>query len=399
MRIYFSGARGIKCTPEKLIPDLKPHIMLTFHDIGSNGTIDRLNVYLRRKGFPLVERTGKKKEKFTLPEDLYTQSMFMDSGAYSLYNLHVRSKVGDRWPTEPRDYHFYSLKKGSEFRTYCDNYGKWMVDYADAKMLWTNVDAIRGPETTWQIQQFFEKEYGLTPVPVVHAGTPLKYLDRYLEAGHYKLIGLGGLGQNIGIEVYRRWANQVFAKICPESNKFLPTVRTHGFAMTSSDLIQMWPWWSVDSATWVKLAAYGWLYVPWWCERKEAWDFSRPPIHFNVSAKSKMAQKHLRMWKKRFPTKCESIERWIAHLGMDLGSLELSPNTDHKDQSSILRDDVIGKSEVAEDFEEDSLSGHFVNRSVANLHFLKGLEQSRPKWPHALDQRLAHRGGMSSFGL
>ena len=48
MRIYFSGGRGLTTTPEALIPEFKPHIMLTFHDIKSNGTRDRLKVYLRR---------------------------------------------------------------------------------------------------------------------------------------------------------------------------------------------------------------------------------------------------------------------------------------------------------------------------------------------------------------
>ncbi len=49
MRVYFSGARGLTYTPEALIPQRKPHIMLTFYDIKSNGTRDRLKVFLRRK--------------------------------------------------------------------------------------------------------------------------------------------------------------------------------------------------------------------------------------------------------------------------------------------------------------------------------------------------------------
>lgn len=49
MRIYFSGGRGLTTTPEALVPERKPHIMLTFLDIRSNGTRDRLKVYLKRK--------------------------------------------------------------------------------------------------------------------------------------------------------------------------------------------------------------------------------------------------------------------------------------------------------------------------------------------------------------
>ncbi len=49
MRIYFSGGKGLTTTPEALIPERKPHIMLTFYDIAEKGTRNRLKEYLRRK--------------------------------------------------------------------------------------------------------------------------------------------------------------------------------------------------------------------------------------------------------------------------------------------------------------------------------------------------------------
>lgn len=51
MIVYFSGGNGLVCTPEALVPQRKPHIMTTFHDIGSNGTADRVRAYIRNKGF------------------------------------------------------------------------------------------------------------------------------------------------------------------------------------------------------------------------------------------------------------------------------------------------------------------------------------------------------------
>ena len=62
MRIYFSGGSGLKTTPEALIPERKPHIMLTFHDIENNGTMDRLNVYLERV-------TGRKLQRRKQPKN------------------------------------------------------------------------------------------------------------------------------------------------------------------------------------------------------------------------------------------------------------------------------------------------------------------------------------------
>src|SRR5688500_11976990 len=84
--------------------------------------------------------------------ELYTESMFMDSGAFSLYNIHVR-KVGRDAAVEEHDpkylealkrrqgidkphppihrrghgdFSFFNLKPGSEFRKYCDRYADFI---------------------------------------------------------------------------------------------------------------------------------------------------------------------------------------------------------------------------------------------------------------------------------
>ena len=51
MRIYFSGGGGLNDTPEVLIPERKPHIMLTFHQLveRQSASTDRLKAHLRNK--------------------------------------------------------------------------------------------------------------------------------------------------------------------------------------------------------------------------------------------------------------------------------------------------------------------------------------------------------------
>ncbi len=51
MRIYFSGGGGLVDTPEVLIPKLKPHVMLTFHNLKDKqkSAVSRLQVYIKRK--------------------------------------------------------------------------------------------------------------------------------------------------------------------------------------------------------------------------------------------------------------------------------------------------------------------------------------------------------------
>lgn len=325
-------------------------------------------------------------------EEIFSASIFVDSGAHSIYNLEVlkhKKTVGRngrplakppvRW--SQGDFSFYDLTKGSPFRRYCDSYAAFMKKMEGTGVILANVDAISNPALTWEIQRFFEEEHGVQPVPIIHYGTPMEWVDRYTEAKKYKLLGVGGLGQGVSRHEYFSWADGFFTHICPEENGRLPIIRTHGFAMTSWELMCRYPWWSVDSATWVKLSAYGWLYVPR-SGRDGVFRYDKPPLMVNfsvrppkeiakeaerllpplergVSPREKERQKH---YKNVVPAVREQCDRWLAHLRLPMGSVD-------------------GKGEM-KDF---GVSSHHRARSIANLSYLKGLEQSRPKYPHALD--------------
>lgn len=322
-------------------------------------------------------------------KEIHSESIFVDSGAHSIYNIHVL-KQGKREGKHGRelakppvkwsqgDFSYYDLRKGTEFRRYCDSYAAFMKKMEGKGLLLANVDAISNPDLTWQIQKFFEEEHGVRPVPIVHYGTPMEYVDRYI---HYPLLGVGGLGQGVSRHEYFRWGDEFFNHICPKANDYLPVIRTHGFAMTSWELICRWPWWSVDSATWVKLSAYGWLYIPRSTE-ENGFDFNKPPMMFNFSFRSpqkKIRNKHYDNFKQALPSVKRDIDKWLGHIGMTVGS-------------------VTDDGEV----DEFGVSSHHRARSIANLTYLKELEESRPKWPHPLDYKLVteltvkyHRG----FGL
>ena len=65
MRIYFSGGGGLVDTPEVIIPDRKPHIMLTFHQLYERqaSSTDRLKAYLKRKKYENQQRTIPKRSR------------------------------------------------------------------------------------------------------------------------------------------------------------------------------------------------------------------------------------------------------------------------------------------------------------------------------------------------
>lgn len=306
--------------------------------------------------------------------EVYSESMFIDSGAHSLYNLFVLkhkkregrngrelAKPPVRW--SQGDFSYYDLRKGTPFRKYCDRYAGFMKKMAGTDVLLANVDAISNPDLTWQIQRFFEEEHGVQPVPIVHYGTAMKYVDRYVEAGKYDLLGVGGLGQGVSRHEYFSWADEFFIHICP-GKKLLPVIKTHGFAMTSWELMCRYPWWSVDSATWVKLAAYGWLYIPRWSER-HGWHFDKPPLNINFSFRSPRLEERQKHYNNVTPAARHNADLWLDQLGLKMGT-------------------VNKKGEMV----EFGVSSHHRARSIANLQYLKGLERSRPKYPHPLDDKI-----------
>lgn len=343
-------------------------------------------------------------------KEIYAQSMFVDSGAHGLYNIHVlkmgkregkTSKMGKtygngkpevRW--SQGDFSWYDLDtRNSEFRKYCRAYAAYIKEKREEpggkSIIFANVDAIGNPDLTWRIQQFFEQELGVQPIPIIHYGTPMAYVDRYIEAGRYSLLGVGGLGQGVSRHEYFSWGDEFFLHICPASNKYLPIIRTHGFAMTSWELICRWPWWSVDSATWVKLSAYGWLYVPRWSHERKDWRMDVPPMMVNVSHRSPQKAingKHYE-YGKAAPAIQETVDHWLKYIGLEMGSVKIVGTG--KDQKEEV--DVFG------------VSSHHRARSISNLTYLKILEESRPQWPHPLDRSIVNRDAVrvhrKGFGI
>lgn len=200
---------------------------------------------------------------------------FLDSGAHSLYTEHVlkKNKKGTQ------DKNAFGYFDTQDFWSYVDKYAEFLKANPSIEY-YVNVDVIFDPERSYRTLKYLEKIHGLNPVPVIHFGTDLKWIRKHLADG-YEFLGIGGLGQEATRKKYKSWADNVFGILCPKSNDYLPIVRTHGFAMTSFELMLRYPWWSVDSASWVKQAAYGVIYIPH--KRGGLFDFSIPPYNVCVS--------------------------------------------------------------------------------------------------------------------
>lgn len=274
---------------------------------------------------------------------------FLDSGAFSLYYRSKEVKT-----LQDRLQYDYSYYESDEYWAYVDAYAKFVKDNEDAMDYYANVDVLYNPELTWKTQKCLEDEYGLSPVPVIHLRTDLKWLHKYLKAG-YDYIGLGGASRGGA----RPWFDQVFDGLCPKPKR-LPVVKTHGFATTSYPNMVRYPWFSVDSASWVKAGAYGRIYVPHKRNGKYVFDVS--PYCMAVSSESPMLKKkgqHILTLGSGEKGKAYSIvAEWLDLIGVPMGK-------------------VGPKNEII----EWGVSSHDKPRYMANLRFFEALCKWLPEYP------------------
>ena len=158
--------------------------------------------------------------------------LFMDSGAFTASTKGVKIDIKE--------------------------YAQWIRENREYIHTYANLDVIGNAEATWENQQRLE-DMGLNPLPVFHTREPWEYLERYVEK--YDYVGLGGLvpfakGRD---PIYVPWVLKCF-KMAQGKCVF------HGFGVTNWETLKNFPWYSVDSTSWLAGTQYG--QVPIW-DRKQ----------------------------------------------------------------------------------------------------------------------------------
>jgi hypothetical protein len=273
----------------------------------------------------------------------FNNSLFIDSGAHGLYNEHVLRK-GHK--------HGYGWFETNGFKHYMDKFAEFIKKNESTIKNYANVDVIFNPELTWKSQEYLEKEHGLHPIPVIHFGTPRKWLEKYLDKG-YDYIALGGLGQEAQQSHYVAWADNMFEIICNNKDK-LPVCKVHGFAMTSWYLMTRYPWWSVDSTTWLSLAMYGQLIVP--PRVKGKWRYDKQFNIVRASETSSKVKKQVRGHLMKY------VEDYVHEKGFSIGK----------------NIEIAGKKLIL----EPGVANDTHTRSTLNaLYFVDLSTEYLPKWP------------------
>lgn len=279
-------------------------------------------------------------------------SLFLDSGAFSAWSKNIEIDI----------YQYIDFIK--EHEKYIDIYAV--------------LDDILDPERTLKNQKIMEK-FGLSPLPCFHYNEPIKYLTHYLE--NYDYLALGGMVP-ISTKELAIWLDDLFQNfICDNSG--MPKIKIHGFGLTSLKLMLRYPWYSVDSTSWVMTSRMGSIYMPRYRDRRWVYDEESWKIVVSSRSPSKKEDgKHINTFPKNVR---KHIIEYLSMKGYQLGKSELKTVSAKKYQLEENekwngKENTDGTREV-EIIIEDGICNNYKLRDEMNIIYFLDLEKSMPEWP------------------
>lgn len=157
--------------------------------------------------------------------------VFLDSGAFSAFTLNKEVNI----------YQYVDYIKRNED----------IIDCASV------LDGIGDPQKTYENQILMER-LGVKPLPCFHYGEDERYLEWYISK--YEYITIGGMVPISNNQLFH-WLDRIWEKyLCDSAGR--PRLKVHGFGLTSVPLMERYPWFSVDSSSWVQIGAFGNVFMP-----------------------------------------------------------------------------------------------------------------------------------------
>jgi hypothetical protein len=340
-----------------------------------------------------LDRTGNHWERVKSMTQYDKVKIFIDSGAPSLYNALVRRESGGAHThmgtfLKDRKYDNFDFLETKEYRVYRRRYTQFIKEYLPYVEVYAVLDVINNAEATWENQQYMESK-GLKPIPVWHFGCDEKWLEMYLEKD-YNYIAIGGLVPNDSSVIIPP-LDDIWEYLLTYDNG-MPRVKVHGFAVTALDLFFRYPWYSVDSASWVKYGKFGIALVP----RKERghYDYTLSAHKVAVSDRSpykELQGKHI----SNYPPAVRSfILDYFHEKGFRLGSCKyktVGPGYELAENERFIAGRKGDEAREVEIEIEKGLATDYKVRDELNILFYLDMEKKAQEWPWPFKRQKASK--------
>ena len=287
--------------------------------------------------------------------------LFLDSGAFSAWTQGIEVDIQE--------------------------YIKFIKEHEDILEVYANLDVIGlggklpnklTAEMTLKNQKIME-EAGLNPLPCFHFGEPFEYLKYYVDNYDYMAFGVAGVKGSSLVP----WLDTCFSDyVCDE--KGYPKIKVHGFAVTSLPLMWRYPWYSVDSTSWVMTSRTGAIYVPRYKDGEWIYDENSWKIAVsNRNPKAKRGGAHISTLP---PKKKQIVLEYIHAKGYALGHSEfkeVSQSHELKENERWAEKKPKDKSatRLLEVIVEEGISNRYQLRDEMNIIYFRDLEKAIPPYP------------------
>jgi len=235
MKIYFVGNTG--CTQYKSnvvnMTNIKP--LISYFDVVEERDGD-MKIYFaggeNKSWLKAIEESGSQKSLYSYyyllkssyvveRADQTQKEIFLDSGAYSAKTKGVAIDI--------------------------DDYIDFIKKHQDRITVYANLDVIGNATKTAKNQKYME-EKGLNPLPVFHMFEDFDVLKGMIE--RYDYIAIGGVVGIVSHNEQSKFLEKCWSIISKEFKRGRK-VKIHGFGITSAPFLKRYPFYSVDSTSWL----------------------------------------------------------------------------------------------------------------------------------------------------
>jgi len=295
---------------------------------------------------------------------------------------------------------YSAWKKGIKINI--DEYIKFVEDNREYIDVYINLDVIDNGQASFDNWKYM-RSCGLNPVPVYHASTDVKYLIKYLKEVDY--IGIGGI-----VTWTRKQRLQSFDRLWSTYlvDFFgIPTHKVHAMGMTSLQLMLRYPWYSVDSTSWVLTGRFGSIFVPRYRNGEYIYDENSWKVCVSNRAADDSFQegKHITTFS---PMERDQILQYIHGKGYVLGKSEFrkestsyklkdrekwhgkeesdGQRTSKPNRGGYVKRGYAGE-RIVEIVIEEGISNDYKLRDEMNIIYFLDLEKFLPEWPWAFKRK------------
>lgn len=272
--------------------------------------------------------------------------LFLDSGAYSAKNLGVEISL--------------------------DSYAEFILNNLSAFNEYANLDVIGDDKSSYKNYRKLQ-EYGLQPLPVFHFNNysgNVKYLKKYITDTDHIAIG-GGASKSQG------WLDTIWNEYLTDE-KGRPLCKVHGFGITTHSILIRYPWYSVDSTTWVMASSVGELCVPVY--KRGELNYKAGPMRIGITPDSYKSSTNT-FKKKHNRILVDYIESHGFKLGKSHESKVKGNHTLKENERWIIKGKKIRV------IEEDGVSTNYIHRRWLNAIYFMNLQKYLTKNPVTFNKK------------